>query len=433
MGAAWAAWRDTAQFLASPVGVLLICMLCLGVYLRFHALGYPPNFQFDEHHFVENARNYIHHQTDQNDHPPLGKLIMAFFMERLGDGPVGWRAAALTSGLLTIVLGAVAAARLFGRREAGWFAAALFAADGFLISYSRAALLDGFLATSSVAILVACSLPMGATAALLAGVVTGLAMGIKFSGVGLFLPSLLAVALSPRTLRSRVFLGAVVIVVGFAVYVASYAYGLSIAGHPAGLPAVAADTSRLLVHHADLTEMKNPATSGWITWVLPKRPIVLSYNVQAGKARVVTSLGNLAIWWAAMAVLFSVGAVLLWRGVRWALDRSAAVSSASVAPADFVVENGRSVLLVLAVATGYLAPWVLTHRDSYIYHFLPSYTALVLLLSGYVAWARPRRPLSVLVFAAVVLVVAGIYAPIWSAIPVSPRALQARLFLESWR
>ena len=37
-----AAWRETAQFLASPVGVLLLSMICLGTYLRFHALGYPP-------------------------------------------------------------------------------------------------------------------------------------------------------------------------------------------------------------------------------------------------------------------------------------------------------------------------------------------------------------------------------------------------------
>jgi len=72
----------------SPLGVVLVCLFGLGMYLRLHYFGVPSTFQFDEHHFVENARRYIDHQTDLNDHPPLGKLMIAFSMRVLGDTPV---------------------------------------------------------------------------------------------------------------------------------------------------------------------------------------------------------------------------------------------------------------------------------------------------------------------------------------------------------
>ena len=52
-------------------------MLALSVYFRLTNLGFPATFQFDEHHFVENARNYLAGREDWNDHPPLGKLFIA--------------------------------------------------------------------------------------------------------------------------------------------------------------------------------------------------------------------------------------------------------------------------------------------------------------------------------------------------------------------
>jgi dolichyl-phosphate-mannose--protein O-mannosyl transferase len=87
----------------------------------------------------------------------------------------------------------------------------------------------------------------------------------------------------------------------------------------------------------------------------------------------------------------------------------------------------------MATFVGCLAPWALSHRDSYVYHFLPSYTALIILLGGYLGWARGRRPPLVLWFLAVVLVVAALYAPVWSMGPITLDAFRARLFLERWR
>jgi dolichyl-phosphate-mannose--protein O-mannosyl transferase len=64
---------------------------------------------------------------------------------------------------------------------------------------------------------------------------------------------------------------------------------------------------------------------------------------------------------------------------------------------------------------------------------LPCYLAIVLLLAGYVDWVRKRKPLDALIFVGVVLVVAAFYAPVWSSMATSAEAVQARLFLGSWR
>jgi dolichyl-phosphate-mannose-protein mannosyltransferase len=132
----------------SPLAVLVTAMLLLGLFLRVNAFGYPNTFMFDEHHFVENARNYLLHKPDQNDHPPIGKMIIAQSIGLLGDTPVAWRLPSLIWGFITIIAVGFAAGRLFSSAQAGWLAAAFIGVDGFLSGYSRAALLDGFLAGS---------------------------------------------------------------------------------------------------------------------------------------------------------------------------------------------------------------------------------------------------------------------------------------------
>lgn len=55
---------DTVQ-----LGVACALLVTLGVLLRILGYAEPPTFTFDEHHFVENARNYLHGKNDWNDHP----------------------------------------------------------------------------------------------------------------------------------------------------------------------------------------------------------------------------------------------------------------------------------------------------------------------------------------------------------------------------
>jgi dolichyl-phosphate-mannose-protein mannosyltransferase len=432
-----------------PWALTLGLLVGLGLVLRVVAFDVPAGFLFDEHHFVENARNYLAHRADWNDHPPLGKLFIALSIRLLGDGPVGWRMPALLFGLLTVALGGVTVARLFRSREAGAVAAALLSADGFLIAYSRAGLLDGVLAASLVLALFCSTLRPSARVAVAAGALLGCAMNVKFSGVGVALPLLVWLLLDERAWSRRLALGGVVGVVAASTYLGLYAAGLALAGQPTGVSAAVRETQRLLAHHAALTDMKHPLTSGWVTWFLPQRAIVMSWIDSMGTVRALSMLGNLATWWGAglcaAAATWNIAVLGLRRVLKpvtaapepvppsEGVDATAATASPEGPVARFVLSHGRAAVLLLAGALGFLAPWAVSHRDSYLYHYLPSYTALVMLLGGFVSWLRARSPGLALGFVCVVLVVAAVYAPLWSSLPLSAEGARARLFLQGWR
>jgi dolichyl-phosphate-mannose-protein mannosyltransferase len=147
---------------------------------------------------------------------------------------------------------------------------------------------------------------------------------------------------------------------------------------------------------------------------------------------VLSSLGNLAVWWGAVLAGITLTAKIGWRGLGPTLAAGMAAQDAW-GEGGFLAVQGRATLIVLSLVAGFLAPWVLTHRDSYIYHFLPSYLGLVVLLGATLAWWTSRRPTAVLTFLILVLLVTSFYAPVWSFVPISPQAFRHRLFLPSWR
>ena len=309
--------------------------------------------------------------------------------------------------------------RLFHSRSAGLLTAAVFSADGFLIAYSRAALLDGYLAACAIAALLLASFPWSVVTALLGGVLAGVASNLKFSGIGVFVPLVVSGVLSTKSWPRRLLLGALLCGTSLVVYTALYRYGLTFSRATVATSDVWTDTAHLFAHHSALTQMANPWTSGWSTWFLPVRPLLLGFTQQAGTVRVLTTLGNLAFWWSAVALTLASGWVILMRGLRAVLAAPAGPSDQGVTPGAYVAAHGRAVVLVLCGALAFLAPWVLTHRDSYIYHFLPSYACMLMLLAGYLAWALQRRPTGVLLFMLVSSIVLVLYAPLWSFMPIS--------------
>jgi dolichyl-phosphate-mannose--protein O-mannosyl transferase len=328
--------------------------------------------------------------------------------------------------VVAIVAGGLASARLFRSRQAGVLAAALLASDGFTIAYSRAALLDGPLAMCLALALLLATLRPRLMTALVGGLLLGVASSLKFSGVGVALPLVTALVLAEPRWTRRLGLSLVAALAAAGVYFGTYSLGLSLAGQPTGLSAVLADTARLLEHHAALTDMKNPWVSGWSTWWLPLRAWPLAYQPGPDGLRVLSMLGNLATWWSAVGVGLAATIVVFVRGLR-------TIGAEPTADAEALARHGRAVLVLLSGALGFLAPWVLSHRDSYLYHFLPSYLALVLVLSGAVTELRARRPAWALTWLVVVVTVAALYEPLWCFSPMSPESVDWRLFWRGWR
>lgn len=439
--------------LNTPLGWLILVAIVMGVVLRLHAINFPPFFLFDEHHFVENGRNYLAHRPDWNDHPPLGKFFIALTIRLFGDGPIGWRMPSLSAGFLTMIVGALAAGRLFRDWRAAWLTAALLGCDGFAIAYSRTALLDGNLALACVLALLLASYTPSWPRTLLAGLLAGFAISIKFSGMAVALP--LFVGLACSSLRPSAKLGRIFVVGAIAMvfYFAQFCLGLSITGKPATPAFALSETLRLFEAHANSTEMKNPWVSGWPTWILPWRALVIGYTADGARVRALSGLGNLITWWSAVGLGLSAFGAVIWRGLGRTLGASSpslppGAATAAVAPVPvpaspgtsfragfgaFLETQGRGVVTALAGVVGFLAPWVVTHRDSYIYHFLPCYAGLLVLLGGFAAFVSRRWPRATLVWLGLILAVTFIYAPVWSFFVTDAAGFRARLFLPTWR
>ena len=379
-------------------------LIVAGIAIRAYDLGYPETLVFDEHHFVKNARNYMAARSDWNDHPPLGKLLIALGMRVEGDDSFGWRLAALVFGIALILLAYLLGAATQRTREAGLYAAAFVAASGFAVVYSRTAHLDGMLTAMMAAAALAVWRSRTRLGMLSAACLIGLAASIKFTGVVLAIPwavvSIRRFGIERRTLA--LLAGGFALMAG--TYVALFSLGLSMAGEAYGVADVGRKSLELLQHHLGLDDWKHAATSRWYTWFIPLNRIDMHYVREGNIIRALTTAANPVLWWGVnVAVIWS--AYLTWR-------RKDAV-------------KGQSYLLLLWLVP--LLPWIFTNRDSYIYHYLPSY-AFGLVLLGVVV-AAVEKPLIRFAFVTVVTVVFAFCAPAWSSIPFAADSwLHAMLF-----
>jgi len=418
-----------------------LVLVALGLWLRIWGYEQPAGFTFDEHHFVENARNYLKGVPDWNDHPPLGKLTEAAAMRALDDSARAWRLPALLSGLGIVALAGLLAHKIFRSCWAALFAAALIACDGFFIAYSRTGLLDGQLVFFTLASTYAVVGAPRRAHFFFAGVLAGAAASIKMSGVAALGPVFLAVLLD-RSRATFISLG-LAFVAFLVVYWADWHLGLALTHR---LDANAwSETSRLMTHHAALTSMDNGLTSSWPTWFFPRRPIVMTWSEERAYVRMATTMGNPLVWWATSATVLGLLGLVCWKGVRQTLAKPTAVEPTVTEPtateptataierSSFLDRHGRAVIFLLTGFLAFLAPWMLTRRDPYIYHYLPCYAYGVILLGGLLAWLAERQRRFVLLALCSVLVVSAFYAPVWARLPTTNTGVRARLFLESWR
>ena len=83
-----------------------LCLLVLVVLvMHFSIITQPAEPIFDEQHYVTDARSILQgHGTLHPEHPPLGKLLIAFGIVIFGDNPFGWRFFSSVFGTIGIVV-----------------------------------------------------------------------------------------------------------------------------------------------------------------------------------------------------------------------------------------------------------------------------------------------------------------------------------------
>jgi dolichyl-phosphate-mannose--protein O-mannosyl transferase len=400
--------------------IVAICLglIALGIIWRLVDLGYPNAFTFDEHHFVRNARNYIDHQADWNDHPPLGKLLLVPAMLAFGDNGFGWRLSSALLGIGLIALSGLIAVRLFQDRRIALFTAAFVAVDGMFLAYSRTALLDTpltvFMYLALLLMLSGRSLYWFAAAA----ACVGLAAATKWTGVCIVLIAPWLLWRAKRSLFHLAWLGGVTV----AVYVLVWVFALSITNQPISFDGIITAHVNLLKHHAGFTVWDNSASSHWYTWPFLTRPIVMHHEqVSPDSVRAMSCVGNVVVWFGTTVCVSSALTALVPAAIK------------AIRTHSWLERSERAQAFVLVTMVTLLLPFLVTERQSYIWHYMGAYGLGMSILSAYLVKLEKRSALGALAVVIAIATVAVYYAPVWTNATLTEDGYRQRLPFPGWR
>ncbi|MFZ5445841.1 MAG: glycosyltransferase family 39 protein [Myxococcota bacterium] len=412
--------KTSASYRAT--GLLLTVMLVAGVYLRVQNVGFPFHHDFDESQYVGSAQQFLLGNPDPECcHPPVGKLLIGVGMLIQGNNPVGWRFTPLVFGLQCLVIVYLLTSTLFEDKRAGWLAVAFMAADGFFLSYSRSSLGDIILACLVMWSLLAAVTARGWGGVLVSAFLIGTVASIKWVGLLIGLPAVVAIVLLKRAPWYTIFAFALVPVV----HAAYWMLGFALSGQPNGLMAVIDTVQHRANFHLGFQHFINPLESAWYTWLVMYHPLVIKHQVVGDTIRMASSVGNPVLWFGADACLLALpllGAVVAarpaWRA-RWS--------------SWFDATTTRAFVILWTAWLSMLLLWMSGKISTYWYHYLYAWGFALALLAGVVARLEQRFPRAVLAFVVVVACVAAWFAPVWAELPLSIEAAHQRLLFPLWR
>ncbi|MGH3432877.1 MAG: dolichyl-phosphate-mannose--protein mannosyltransferase [Thermocrispum sp.] len=479
--------------------IVTLAITVLAAAVRFWNLGWPTDQGtpvFDEKHYVPQAWQMLRNGGFEDNygyelivHPPVAKQLIAVGEWLFGYNGWGWRFSAAIAGVVLVLLVVRIARRLTRSTLLGAVAGVLVIADGVLHVQSRMGMLDIFLAVFVVAafgcVLADREQVRGRLAEAVgkgwiddrygprlgyrwwrvgAGVLLGLACGVKWSGLYYVIAFLLlTLALDwgarrtagvPRPLRGVLLrdllpgvltLVVLAVVVYFGTWWAWFASEtatdrnyVEIAGQQGGLLGLLPDSLRsLLAYHGNVLDFHaglhtpdgdpHPWESKPWTWPMGLRPMLYYWGDGAEAAgcgrdecvRATMLIGTPALWWLSVPML----AWGLWRAVF------------------------RSDWRYAVVLTGYFAgylPWFRdVDRQMYFFYATPMAPFLILgltLVLGHVLGSAragyERRGTGLLAISLYVGLVVANFIWLWPVLngdSITNALWQAELWLPSWK
>ena len=409
-----------------------LTIVALAAGLRLWNLSFPPITIADEGYYATDAANYLGGGVSYVPapfatipeestwmHPPLGKELIALGVGPLGPTPLGWRLPSAVAGVAGVLLIYLLALTLW--RSVAWagLASFLVAVDGLHVVLSRLAMLDVFLALFVTAGFLfvarelspdrrtgaAWSARFGGPEVLLAGVMFGCAVAVKWSGA---FPLVLAGGILAANRRPIRAIAVSFVAVPLLVYVASYVpFWIT---HGPDVVAFVRLQGHMLARQLGTTS-PNPLASSPLSWPPMLEPLVAYPSsigpIDPGAVRIV-AVGNPALWWGFLTAV----PLVVWSALRRA-DRAA-----------------RLALL------GYLslwAPWLLFGRTEYLYYMTPAVPFMAIGLAAALrslGRAGTRVGLGVAALAGVGAVA---FAPVWLGLHAPAGWYEAIRLLPGWR
>jgi len=138
-------------------------VVAIAAALRFFRLGFPTGKVFDEVYYASEGAELLRYGVEWRPHtntygysmgpgnadfvvhPPLGKWLIGVGIKIFGDNAFGWRFMVALAGVVSVLILARTARRLFRSTVLGCLAGLLMTLDGMHFVLSRTAILDMFL------------------------------------------------------------------------------------------------------------------------------------------------------------------------------------------------------------------------------------------------------------------------------------------------
>ncbi len=471
--------RKILHFLLQAPEVLFL--VGVGFLTRFWNLGFPNSVVFDEAHFGLYATKYLSHQYYFDIHPPLGKMILAFFAwlarakpgfdfapgASYGDFPYFWlRFAPALFGVFLIILVYFFVKTLGFSRRSAFLASFFVLFDNAILVQSRLILLDIFLLffifLSLLLFWLFTKTQEFSLRWWLLGIACGLALGaassIKLIGAGALLVvwfwQLFNNHFFKKTKKDILFRILLLFILPILLYVFIFSIHVLLLPNPCSancgevlskthwlspamiqrfnvplgrnfLEKLYNDTTLLFGQNVGVTRMSYYYQSVWYTWPFMIRPI-LFYTLQTGfKVLYLYFLGNPFVWW------FSFLGVV---GVLYVIFRSFFYRSLEKIP-SLVKSSSMQFLLV-----GFLIFWfsfASIQRFLLLYHYLTALIFAVIIFSVFVDAFLLKLPTEKanIVYGAISLLVflSFLYfAPLTYGIPLTDAQFHARMWLPTW-
>ncbi len=391
---------------------------------------------FDEIYHARTAYEHLNHTTPyETTHPPLGKVIMSWFVGIFGMTPFGWRFAGALAGILMIPVIYLLGKQMTKKTSMAAAAAVMLALDCMHYTQTRIATIDSF-----PVLFILCAyffmlrfmqrdltqsplkklLPdlalsgffMGcAVASKWIGVYAGIGLAVLFFwtlGRHLFMAKNSRDLLDenpehpnaeeltrrvtqafPVCLRLCLWCLLFFVLVPLGVYLLSYIPYFSYRGPQSPVSFLKqvwnAQEYMLNYHATPRLGMDHPFYSPWYEWPIIYRPMyyAMAYFTEPGYSFSIFAFGNPAIWWCGIfGVLFTL-LVFIHRHHYLSDDLPGSFhlrsTSWSVNPA----------FVLLSLLAQYL-PWVLVPRGTYIYHYFASVPFLILANMICLNWIHKR-------------------------------------------
>lgn len=479
----------------------VLAILIFSTVIRFWRLSTPTTYYFDEVYHAMTSKlvgrgdprafewwNDAPEKDTAVDwlHPPLAKYTQGFAMRIFGENSFGWRVSSAVFGVLVIAATGMLAQVAFRNRLLTILAMGFAALDGLLLAQSRIAMNDihvtfALLCTSALylhyrQVVDKQKLKFSQTIPYLLGigVAAGLSMGTKWSGLFILGPIGIAEGLyllrrrwsTPRLrAKSYAIRALTLLVIPFCIYVLSYAQmflqGKSLvcvgtqveqgscycsqesspwvdalsAIVPSQRPyfeslEARGGCKRLISHFSELqhqiwwyqTNLKatHPYQSRPWQWALDLRPVWTSvtYDSPTGEVSNIYTAGNPILFWGGLVAAITLSAVWLYSVYQ--------TQSASL-------ELG----FLLALYWIVWAPWTLSPRIMFFYHYTPA-VPLLAILSAYLLTHLPiadkHRRVVIGIFCLAMVIAFGLLFPIFTGYPMKQAYFDAVFSVfPSWK